>query len=48
MAMETILGIKGEDCVILACDTMQAKSVIFMRDGTVATLPVVFGFNRSH
>lgn len=35
--METILGIKGEDCVMLACDTMQAKSVIFMRDGTEET-----------
>ncbi|KAH8403016.1 hypothetical protein KR222_003157 [Zaprionus bogoriensis] len=32
MAMETILGIKGADFVMLACDTMQAKSVIFMKD----------------
>ncbi|ALC39925.1 Prosbeta4R2, partial [Drosophila busckii] len=32
MAMETILGIKGEKCVLLACDTMQAKSVVFMKD----------------
>ncbi|XP_030555220.1 probable proteasome subunit beta type-2 [Drosophila novamexicana] len=32
MAMETILGIKGSDFAMLACDTMQAKSVIFMKD----------------
>ncbi|KAH8393935.1 hypothetical protein KR215_007370 [Drosophila sulfurigaster] len=32
MAMETILGVKGADCVMLACDTMQAKSVMFIRD----------------
>ncbi|EDW03297.1 probable proteasome subunit beta type-2 [Drosophila grimshawi] len=30
--METILGIKGSNFVMLACDTMQAKSVIFMKD----------------
>lgn len=33
MAMETILGIKGIDFVMLASDTMQAKSLIFMKDG---------------
>ncbi|KAH8337541.1 hypothetical protein KR074_000270 [Drosophila pseudoananassae] len=32
MAMETILGIKGVDFVMLASDTMQAKSLIFMKD----------------
>ncbi|KAH8238670.1 hypothetical protein KR038_011691 [Drosophila bunnanda] len=32
MAMETILGIKGPDFVMLASDTMQAKSLIFMKD----------------
>ncbi|EDW77562.1 uncharacterized protein Dwil_GK24489 [Drosophila willistoni] len=32
MAMETILGIKGRDFVMLASDTMQAKSLIFMKD----------------
>lgn len=32
MAMETILGIKGSDFVMLACDTMQVKSIIFMKD----------------
>ncbi|KAH8267490.1 hypothetical protein KR018_008073 [Drosophila ironensis] len=30
--METILGIKGTDFVMLAADTMQAKSLIFMKD----------------
>ncbi|XP_016931131.2 probable proteasome subunit beta type-2 [Drosophila suzukii] len=32
MAMETILGIKGTDFVMLASDTMQAKSLVFMKD----------------
>nr|XP_017006758.2 probable proteasome subunit beta type-2 [Drosophila takahashii] len=32
MAMETILGIKGPDFVMLASDTMQAKSLVFMKD----------------
>lgn len=36
MAMETILGIKGPDFVMLASDTMQAKSLVFMKDGNHA------------
>ncbi|XP_017151291.2 probable proteasome subunit beta type-2 [Drosophila miranda] len=32
MALETILGIKGPDFVMLASETMQAKSLIFMKD----------------
>ncbi|KAH8412732.1 hypothetical protein KR009_004975 [Drosophila setifemur] len=38
MAMETILGIKGPDFVMLASDTMQAKSLIFMKDGNYSKL----------
>jgi len=31
--METILGIKGFDFVILASDTMKAKSVMWLDEG---------------
>lgn len=30
--METVIGLKGKDFVLLAADTMLAKSIFFLRD----------------
>lgn len=36
--METVLGLKGKDFVMLASDTMLAKSIFFLKDSKY-TLP---------
>lgn len=36
--METILGIKGPDFVMLAADCTQAHSIIMMKEGILLTI----------
>lgn len=46
--METILGIRGPDFVMVAADTTQARSIIVMKEGigferqTIMTLQFLF------
>lgn len=35
--METLLGIKGPDFVMLAADTTHARSIVVMKDGKLAS-----------
>ncbi|XP_064556259.1 probable proteasome subunit beta type-2 [Drosophila montana] len=38
--METVLGIKGKDFVMLASDTMLAKSIFFLKDNNTKIRPI--------
>lgn len=37
--METILGIRGPDFVMVAADTTQARSIIVMKEGKFTKVP---------